>query len=315
MKKQVNYFLFMPIAIAALFLNVACGSSNNSSSSPVAAASVLGITASQSTVAPGGSSTITVTGGVAPYTFTLSSSTGALGSINANSADSAIFVAPNSNSSVLVTIDDAVGDVSSITINVITSGSGGTGATLSVVQSSSTVALGGSDTLTVSGGSGTYTYSVITTGGGSFVNNVFTAGSTPEVVEVEITDANNTSLSTEIEITVSSSSSGGTSANLSCEGNYTFDNGGPIVTLTIVDDPSTGTIAGSILTASGTTDSISGTCTSVGAVNSINFTDATTSYKYTGSFFANSSVASQIFMSGTFVGAASATLDWFAETK
>jgi hypothetical protein len=152
------------------------------------------------TVDPGFQRTFGASGGTAPYSWAVSANNSG-GSITTNGVYTA---GTTGNVADTVTVTDSVGASASATITVpapltITNGSGG----------NLTAAASGQVTLSASGGSGPYTWTLTTNGSGGSVTTggVYTAGPNGGTDTITVTDANGGS--TTITITVVPASGGG----------------------------------------------------------------------------------------------------------
>ena len=157
----------------------ACGTNGTSSSaltssslSSGSTSSGLSFYANSSVVSPNGSTALYASGGTAPYTYTLSSGAG---SVSGN-----VYYAGSTIGSATILVTDSVGNTASTYISVEN--------TLTLTLGSSTVSTGGTVTLSASGGTAPYTYS-ITSGGGTISGSTFKAPAYATVVEIEATDA------------------------------------------------------------------------------------------------------------------------------
>ena len=136
------------------------------------------------TVMTGGTAQFSVTGGVAPFTFTESSSTG--GTITG----AGLFTAPGSPGSASVVVTDANGSTATAQITVIDSTSI---SSLTISPVSVTVGDSGAVTFSASGGTGTYAFSIIGNyGNGATIDaqaGTFSAPSTDGSLQVQVTDS------------------------------------------------------------------------------------------------------------------------------
>jgi hypothetical protein len=164
--------------------------------SVTAAVTVLGtlsIAPSSATVDPGFQRAFTASGGVPPYAWSLSAN-GSGGSITPGG----IYTAgPTGSVSDTITVTDSLGSTRTALVTVparLTIANGGGGTT--------TVPAGGQVTLTASGGSGPYTWTMTTNGSGGTVTSggAYTAGPNAGTDTITVTDANGGS--TTITITV-----------------------------------------------------------------------------------------------------------------
>lgn len=292
-------------AIAALMVsvltifNIGCsGSSSNDSSNT--SSSVLQVSPANPTVAAGGTLQIVVSGGTAPYYFTILTA-GATAGTTAGTFTSNYYIAPTSLTSnpedVSVQINDSAGNTLPITIAVTGTS---VASTLQISPVNQTVAPSGTLTFSATGGTLPYTYSVVTSGGGSFTGNIYTAPTTASTYTVQVMDA--VGAVSQTSVIVSSTASSGT-----CEGTYSLIVPTGTGTLDIVAQDSGGAFAGNIKTGS-SVYSISGTCSLT--AGTITFSNNNTGYNYTGTIYESISSGSLSF-SGNYTNGTT-TYTWSA---
>jgi len=125
-----------------------------------------------------GSFPFSATGGIAPYRFYMVSGGG---SINMSSG---IYIAPASTGSAQIAVEDASGNDAYADITVM-----GLALGLTIAPASISVAEGSTYTFTVSGGSGLYTFSLVSgIGSISSTTGVYTAPSSAGTASIEVTD-------------------------------------------------------------------------------------------------------------------------------
>lgn len=295
MKAQLQLFVWA-FAVLTIAANVACSNNGGSSNGGAASASAaISITPNPAIVAAGQTLLITPSGGTSPYSYSLLSNIG--GTLAQSNGTFTILTAGSSSGTVQLTVVDSAGATGVFLISV----SGTSSGSMVISPMAITVAPGGTVNFTASGGVGTYSYLVLTSGGGSFNGSVFTAPSTQMVSTVQVSDSAGHMVQTTVNV------SGSTTTASGCAGNYSLNLAGYPGTLTILQD-NAGNIAGSLtITGYGSPAAISGTCN--GGV--ITFTDLWSSSAYSGSYFQNASNLNQTVMSGTF-NDPNGTFSWFA---
>jgi hypothetical protein len=183
---------------------IGCASSSSPSGAPATAnaASTLTLTPQATSVAFGGSVAISVAGSTGSYT----QATASAGSVYPSSTPNVFtFTAPQSGvvasgTAATIQIVDSAGNSGTVSITISNSGSGTpTLGTLSLMASPSSVSLGGTSVITVSGGSGTYVNATATAGTISSLSATVysytapTSGNSNSSVLITITDSNGAS--------------------------------------------------------------------------------------------------------------------------
>jgi hypothetical protein len=156
----------------------------NTAATTVLVVPVLAVTpASPLAVAPGQSVTFTTNGtGSGPLTWSLKTN-GSGGSLSPlTGATTGYTAGRTSNSTDVVSVTDSIGETVLVTINV--------GAGVTVTPATSALATGTSESFSAAGGSGSYTWTVVTASGalGTFVGSEYTAGSRSGTDTVEAQD-------------------------------------------------------------------------------------------------------------------------------
>jgi hypothetical protein len=148
----------------------------NVSTSAVTVTAALAISPSSKTIAGGGATSFSASGGVSPYAYSLHAGGGSIG------ASTGAYTAPTSSGSATVRVTDALGNVSdaAVTINGV----------LGLTPSTKTLAVGNSATFSAVTGVPPYAYSV-TAGGGSIDSStgVYTAPAAAGTATVRVTDS------------------------------------------------------------------------------------------------------------------------------
>ena len=173
------------LALSALAGLGACSRAANE-----AASSALTLRADRTTLGLNGSTTVKASGGTSPYTYAINSGDGSVGASNG------VFQAPSAAGTTEVGVKDAAGAKSSVTITITTATDTGTDTSTTSTSTSnalafssgSSVRTGSTLALTATGGTGPYTFSLMS-GGGSLSGATYTAGSTGETVTLRVTDS------------------------------------------------------------------------------------------------------------------------------
>ncbi len=136
----------------------------------------LAISPTSQTVLVNSTVTLSASGGVTPYTFSIVSGTG---SINSTTGD---YATPASNGSATVRVTDNVGNTANAIVTITSA--------MSISPASITLAVNNTTTFTVSGGTGPYTYSTVSgTGTINSSTGVYTAPASSGSATVRVTDS------------------------------------------------------------------------------------------------------------------------------
>ncbi len=128
------------------------------------------------TIFVNGTATFSETGGVAPYTFSVFSGTGTI-----NSA-TGVFTAPAANGSAVIRVTDSIGNIASANVIITTP--------LTLSPISVTVAVNNTTTFTPVGGTGPFTFSIVSgTGTINSATGVYTAPAASGSAVVRVTDS------------------------------------------------------------------------------------------------------------------------------
>jgi hypothetical protein len=181
------------MAMSLLSLSVACSpgfeaapQASGGAGAAAAAATVLALSAGTSSVAPNQTMQFSVTGGVAPYIFKITSGVGDIDS------GTGLFLASATEGTVQVTVTDAAGAKASATVSVTASVAVDPGAVLVTSWSPSSVQPSDHVTLSVTGGTAPYTYTLIQ-GNGTLTGAQYAAPATAEAVTINVTDSSSNS--------------------------------------------------------------------------------------------------------------------------
>lgn len=290
--------------VAFFLLSISACSSGDSSPSTASAQARLSLSPSPASVAMGGNITLTPTGGTPPYTFAMANS---FGSLSMSSGNYTVYTAPTSAGTAYISVTDSASNSTTFPITV----GSGSGTQLALSPLNPSVAPGGSVSFSVTGGTAPYTYSVVTTGGGSFISNTYTAPSTAGSYVIQVNDSVGNSAQTTVAVGTSAVAS-------SCEGKYNITiTGGGLATpdtgsLNLIED-SSGNLGG-YLTLSGFTYPMSGTCSVGGTTGTISMTNIDFNSTYSGTFTLNGSSGSSLTGSAQLNGGslASWTATWLS---
>lgn len=193
------------LLIPLIALVSACGTSGTSADLPSTSAvnsqsqsqtgSSISLSASSSMVAPSGAVQFTASGGTPPYTYMNPSNVGTL------TASTGYYVAPAYSTTVTIEAFDSLGQMASASISV--SGNSivttPTSVPLSMIASSSSITVGSSVALTVSGGTAPYNYSVASGDG-----TLSVIGSSTSVINAYSSVSSDAGMSVSIGVTDSS---------------------------------------------------------------------------------------------------------------
>ncbi|MBI3556878.1 MAG: hypothetical protein HY074_11495 [Deltaproteobacteria bacterium] len=149
---------------------------SNVASATITVNGALAISPSTFTLAINNTKTFSASGGVTPYTFSITSGGGSI-----NSA-TGLYTAPGLTGSATVMVTDSLGNTSSASVTI--------NPALAISPTSFTLAVGNSKTFSATGGVTSYTFS-ITAGGGSInsVSGVYTAPGISGSATVTVTDS------------------------------------------------------------------------------------------------------------------------------
>lgn len=299
-----SFWIMWLIACSLSLLNAGCSSGSSSDPGTATTTSVLSVSPAAPAVAPGGTISFSVSGGVAPYYYSVISPASPTGGYFTGNLYTAPATLATNPLAVTVEISDSAGNTTEIGIGVTTTGV----STLAISPTLPTVAPNGQLTFSATGGTPPYSFTVLTANGGAFTGAVYTAPPTAMTnVIVQVTDAASDIAQTSITV------AGTTSTTLTCEGTFTMIVQNGTATLTIIQDDS-GNIAGSISNISGgstAVDSISGTCSITSSGGTIQFDNLSTGSQYTGTIF-ESLGGTTLDFSGTYV-ASGKTYSWSAQ--
>jgi len=135
--------------------------------------SALTIAPTTSLIAPNATQTFTVNGGAGGYSFSVLG----IGAVS----DGGIYTAPAGTGSATVRVTDQKGNTADAAVVIALP--------LALSPTSATVGTLATQVFTPTGGVPPYGYSVVTAGGGSFVDGTYTAPATPGVYTIRVTDA------------------------------------------------------------------------------------------------------------------------------
>jgi len=168
-----------------------CSPTTPAGSSLNASYGLINATSAYSVLGVGMSDVITINGGVPPYTLKITSGPGSVSPATYGSTGT-YLAPPTGSGSVQISIVDSSGNAGMLGFSLSgnsTSVLNTANTALMISPQNPSVALNGSVTFNVTGGSGSYVYSVLTPGGGSFNGSTFTAGSTNITVTISVIDS------------------------------------------------------------------------------------------------------------------------------
>jgi len=246
--KRLWVKLIAAAAIAAF--NTACPKSKTTRFSASSQAASLTLTSTSNALQPNQQATITATGGTGTYT----GYTASQGSLQTIGKGVYAFTAPvtAASNSAVITVTDSAGTQGSLTISLTGSQ---TNSQLAMYSTASPIPVGGNVTLSVTGGTGPYSWQ-ITAGGGALAQTTgayvgYTAPAQAGSVTVLVQDSKGASLSATIPISGQSQTT--------CNGYYAMNAYGSTGTLYLAPGAA-GAITGSLI-YNGSTFSLTGTCT------------------------------------------------------
>lgn len=167
----------------------------------------------------------------------------------------------------------------------------------------------GTQTITPTGGTPPYTFSLSDPSAGTLSTTsgtatVFTGSGSGASTTVIVTDAKGVMSYIPVIFTTGTTTGGGTTTVGTCAGNYNISVNGSIGTMSILMD-STGRLAGNI-TLNGGVAAIAGTCSSTGTITFLNQYSGS---QYSGSFGVQ---GTQMMMTGSFLTITGGTYPWSA---
>jgi hypothetical protein len=152
--------------------NSTSNSSSSSNSNDSNQTNTLKLYSSSSILKPFGSTPVYATGGTAPYTYSVV--------LGGGRVDGSTFTAGSMIETVTLLAVDALGAKAYATVAIVSP--------IEMTVGSSSIATNGSTTVTASGGTGPYTYSLVS-GSGSFSNNVYQAPAYATTAKIQAVDA------------------------------------------------------------------------------------------------------------------------------
>lgn len=168
-----------PTAIGSALLQVT-DSTGAISASTITITDSITLNSSLTSVATSGTVTLTAASGLAPYTFTILSGGGTINTLTSSGVST--FTAPQYASTTVIQVTDANASTATLSLSITSVGS------IQVTPSSITLYQGDIFTFTAKGGSGSYSYALIS-GGGSMSGAVYTApSSTTTTATVQVWD-------------------------------------------------------------------------------------------------------------------------------
>lgn len=185
------------------------------------------------TIMTSGTLNMSSTGGVPPYFYSVASGLGSIDSLTG------LYTASATNTVANIIVTDSLGNTSSSSITVTSA--------LSLNPATANLVVNGNQTFSASGGTGPYSYSILS-GGGSINSStgVFTAPATANTVVVQVTDSLSATATSSVTVNPALTISPVT-INLSVNGSLTFAASGGVAPRTF-----------SILSGAGTVNSSSG---------------------------------------------------------
>lgn len=259
------------VMVIIAIVTTACPKSRTSKSAAASQAASLTLVSSAYGLAPNAQANITATGGTGIY----SSFNASVGTLQPLGNGKWSYTAPSSVTGVaaaVITVTDSAGTVGKLNI-AITGASNGN--VLSMYSTASPIPVGGTVTLTVFGGTGPYTWQIVTGGGtlGSTTGSqvTYTAPAAAGSVTVMVADSANHNLSATIPIAGQSTTT--------CSGYYAINSQGRGPGTLFLAPSAGGAITGSLSDGSGTF-TLSGACTATNVTFTLN--DGTV---FTGQFY------------------------------
>jgi uncharacterized protein YjdB len=205
--------------------------------------SALQVSPSMLTIMTSRTLNLSASGGVPPYFYSVTSGLGTIDSLTG------LYTAPSTNTVANIIVTDSFRNTSSSSITVTSA--------LSLNPAIANLIVNGNQTFSVSGGTGPYTYSILS-GGGSInsTTGVFTAPATAGSVVVQVTDSLSATATSTVTVNPALTISPAT-INLSINGSLTFSASGGVAPRTF-----------SILNGAGTVNASSGLYTAPASAGS-----------------------------------------------
>ncbi len=229
----------------------------NISNATVTINAALAIAPASVTVNINGTQTFAASGGVSPYTYSIVAGTGAV------VAATGAYTAPAANGSATVRVTDSLGNIANAAVTITTP--------MNISPTPRTLAVNNTQTFTVSGGTGPYSYSVFA-GTGTVVSSagVYTAPAASGTATVRVTDSLGavSDAAVTVNAALAISPATGTIASTSTQ-QYNVTGGVAPMTYSIVSGP------GTINASTGLYSGVSAGTVTVRATDSLgNFSDA-----------------------------------------